>query len=142
MQINIRGELIIMKYTQYDESLHGKLTYPEGFCELLDGLSLEEQTQYFRIANGIYLNDAVSQRRYEGCHYSSTIENEEAVKEIIVRDNMIAGVIVKNCYGKTVPCLPEKGFIIRDDSEIDGSGYKEFRLYRYLVCVTKDFGDN
>ncbi len=131
-----------MKYIEYDESLHGKLSYPDGFCNLLEGLSLEDQLDFFRIGNGVYLNEDFSKRRSIECHYSKTIDNEDRVKEIIVRDNMIAGVMVKNCYGKLVPCLPERGFIIRDDSEIDGSGYKEFKLYLYLICVTKDFDSN
>ena len=51
-----------MTYTQYDESLHGKLSYPEGFPELLEGRSLEEQLRFFRIGNGINRNEPVTQR--------------------------------------------------------------------------------
>ena len=94
---------------------------------------------YFRIGNGIYLREEISERRKSEYHTSRTIESESRVQAIIVHNNLIAGVMVKNCYGKVVSCLPEKGFIIRDDSELDGSGYKEFKLYLYLVCVTEDF---
>ena len=31
-----------MKHIKYDESLHGRLTYPDGFYNLLEGLSLED----------------------------------------------------------------------------------------------------
>ena len=120
-RLELLWELIIIKYIEYDQSLHGKLTYPDGFYNLLEGLSLEEQLEFFRIGNGVYLNEDFSKRRNTECHYSNTIKNEDRVKEIIVCDNMIAGVMVKNCYGKLVPCLPERGFIIRNDSEIDGS---------------------
>ena len=131
-----------MKYVEYDESLHGKLTYPEGFTDLLDGLTLEKQIDFFRIGNGLYIKEEISKRRKNEYDYSNSLQNEDRVKAIIVHENMIAGVMVRNCYGKIVPCLPEKGFIVRDDSEIDGSGYKNFRLYLYLVCVTKDFDEN
>ena len=51
-----------MTYTQYDESLHGKLSYPEGFPALLEGRRLEEQLRFFRIGNGIYRSEAVALR--------------------------------------------------------------------------------
>ena len=131
-----------MNYVEYDENLHGKLTYPEGFVDLLKGISLEEQMNFFRIGNGLYLKEELSKRRKSEYHTSKSIQSENRVQAIIVHDDLIAGVMVKNCYGKIVSCLPEKGFIIRDDSELDGSGYKEFKLYLYLICVTKDFDNN
>ena len=131
-----------MKYIEYDESLHGKLIYPDGFADLLKGLSLEEQMDYFRIGNGVYLREDISKRRKNEYHYSQYIHDNGYVEAIIISNNMIAGVMVKNCHGKVVPCLPERGFIIRDDSELDGSGYKEFQLFLYLVCVTNNFDDN
>jgi len=132
----------MMEYIAYDERLHGKVTYPEGFSPLLEGLSIEEQMDFFRIRNGIYRAEAISERRYNEYDYSCPLQNDDRVKAIIVRDHTIAGVMVRNCHGKVVPCLPERGFIVRDDSEPDGSGYKEFKLYLYLICVTKDFGSN
>lgn len=128
-----------MKYVAYNESLHGKLTYPEGFCNLLEGLSLERQLEFFRIGNGVYRGEDISTRRKSEYHYSSRIENEKRVEAVIVDGNRIAGVVVKDCHGESVPCLPERGFIVRDDSEPDGSGYKEFQLFLYLICVTEDF---
>lgn len=130
-----------MNYVEYDESLHGKLIYPEGFTDFLEGLSLEEQMDYFRIGNGLYLSQDISKRRKNKYDYSEFIQDDDNVEALIICNHMIAGVMVKNCYGEIVPCLPERGFIIRDDCEPDGSGYKEFRLYLYLICVTKDFQD-
>ena len=52
-----------MNYIEYDESLHGKLTYPEGFIDLLKGIPLEEQINFFRIGNGLYLKEEFSKRR-------------------------------------------------------------------------------
>lgn len=128
-----------MNYVEYDESLHGKYTLPEGFPELLQGLSPEEQLDYFRIGNGLYLREPLADRRYNKYDYCVPVQKEERVQAVIVHDQRIVGVMVRNCHGKIVPCMAEKGFIIRDDSELDGSGYKTFRLYSYLICVTKDF---
>lgn len=128
-----------MKYIEYDENLHGELTYPDGFKSLLEGLSLEEQMEFFRIGNGLYLNKAIFERRKNECYYSSSLQMESRVEAVIVCDNLIAGVLVRNCYQELVPCLPEKSFIVRDDSELDGSGYKDFKLFLYLVCVNRDF---
>lgn len=128
-----------MNYVEYDESLHGKYTLPEGFSELLQGLSLEEQPDYFRLGNGLYLREALADRRYNKYDFCTPVQGEEHVQALIVHDGRIAGVMVRNCHGEVVPCMPEKGFIIRDSSELDGSGYKSFQLFRYLICVTKDF---
>lgn len=51
--------LYIMNYVEYDESLHGKLTYPEGFIDLLKGIPIEEQMDFFRIGNGLYLKEEI-----------------------------------------------------------------------------------
>ena len=115
-----------MKYIEYNESLHGKLSYPDGFADLLEGLPLEEQMDYFRIGNGVYLRQDISERRKSKYHYSQYIQDDDYVEAIIICNNTIAGIMVKNCHGKIIPCLPERGFIIRDDSELDGNGYKNF----------------
>ena len=128
-----------MTYTQYDETLHGKLSYPEGFPELLEGRSLEQQLRFFRIGNGIYRNEPVTQRRKCACHYSCPLQDDKRVEAILLCENRVAGVLVRNCHGKVVPCLPEQGYIVRDDSELDGSGYKEHQLFRYLICVSEAF---
>lgn len=128
-----------MTYTQYDETLHGTLSYPEGFPALLEGRSLEEQLRFFRIGNGVYRSEPVTQRRKCACHYSCPLQEEARIQSLLVSDGKIAGVMVKNCRGEVLPCLPEQGYIVRDDSELDGSGYKEHQLFRYLICVSDAF---
>lgn len=128
-----------VNFVKYDKQLHGDLNYPDGFCDLLKGLSLEEQMKYFRIANGLYLKKKFQDRRKNKYDYSCQLQDYEDVEAIIVRNGLIVAVLVKNCYEQIVPCLPEKGFITYDECEIDGSGYKECKLYLYLVCVGDDF---
>ena len=128
-----------MTYTQYDETLHGTLSYPEGVPALLEGRSLEEQLRFFRIGNGIYRKEAVALRRKSEWHFSCPLQEEARIQSLLVSDGKIAGVMVKNCHGEVLPCLPEQGYIVRDDSEPDGSGYKEHQLFRYLICVSDAF---
>ena len=60
-----------------------------------------------------------------------------------IRRNELAGSL--GCvpsqinYVITSRFTPEQGYIVRDDSELDGSGYKEHQLFRYLLCVSEAF---
>lgn len=128
-----------MNYVEYDGKLHGKLTYPEGFEQKLEGLSIEEQINYFRIGNGIYRNEPIAKRRTSKYMMNVRIDSVSDVKAAIIHKGKIAGIMVEDCYGGIVPCLPEQGFVFTDESEQDGSGYKNHTLYLYLICVSEDF---
>ena len=128
-----------MKIIDYNEKLHGKFNYPNGFAEMLKGNSVEDQMRFFRIGNGMYTKKQFFERKKNKYDYSCNLKEENRVEAVIVCDGLIAGVLVRNCYGEIVPCLPEKSFIIRDDEEFDGSGYKSFQLFLYLICVNEDF---
>ncbi|MCD7723758.1 MAG: hypothetical protein LUH82_07435 [Clostridiales bacterium] len=123
---------------EYDDSF-GTVNYPEKFEKLIEGLPVSEQLKYFRMGCGTYLNHSVKERRKSEYDYSCNLEDDNDVKSIIVKDEKIAGVMVKDVYGDIYPCMVEKGYIIRDDDELDGSGYKSFVLYSYLICVPADF---
>lgn len=128
-----------MKYMDYTPE-QGKISYPEGFAELLEGLSIEEQLSYFRLGNGLYLNEKFTDRKKNPYHAAVRLEECTDVKAIIVHDNKIVGVWVfdEQIY-RDVACLPEQGYCCRYDDEPDGSGYKEFALYQYLICVSDTF---
>ena len=128
-----------MNYIEYNEELHGKLTYPENMESILKELSLEEQIDLFRIGNGVYLRQPVAERRYSYYMVGERIDKIGDVKSIIVNNGVIAGVMIQDCHGDVVPCLPEQGFVFSDESEQDGSGYKNRIMYLYLICVSKDF---
>lgn len=117
----------------------GKVEYPDGFEPLIEGLPIEKQMSYFRIGNGLYTDKPLNERRNNKYDYSCLLDENKDIKSIIVRDGKIAGVMVLNVYGNVVPCMAEKCYCIRDDEEPDGSGYKSFTLYSYLVCVPREF---
>lgn len=128
-----------MKEQVMYEDSYGSVDYPEQFEKILEGLSIEEQLAFFRMGCGVYRHLAVDERRANKYNYSCKLNDDKDVKSIIVKDGKIAGVMVSNVYGKIVPCMVEKGYCIRDDDELDGSGYKHFVLYSYLICVSEKF---
>lgn len=128
----------MMEQITYQDNF-GNIEYPEEFELFIEGLPLEKQMSYFRIGNGLYTHMSLNDRRKNKFDYSCRLDEDEDVKSIIVKDGKIAGVMVSNVYGKIVPCMVEKRSCIRDDEELDGSGYKSFTLYRYLICVPDEF---
>lgn len=117
----------------------GLVKYPINFEKLIDNIPVEEQLHFFRMGNGLYREKDVLERRMNKYDYSCSLDDDKDVQAIIVKDGKIAGVMVEDVYGKLVPCLVEQGYCIRDDEELDGSGYKNFVLYSYLICVSADF---
>ena len=117
----------------------GKVEYPQGFEALIEGLPIGKQMRFFRLGSGLYTRTPLHKRRKNEYDYSCCLDDDDDVKSIIVKDKKIAGIMVSNVYGKIVPCMVEKSYCIRDDEEPDGSGYKSFTLYRYLICVSEEF---
>lgn len=128
-----------MNYIEYDEMLHGKLSYPEGFEEKLAGLSIEEQLNFFRIGNGVYRRQPVEERRAGKYMANIRVDSVSDTQAIIIKDGTVAGIMIKDCYGDVVACLPEHGFVSYDEDELDGSGYKNSKFFLYLICVSEDF---
>ena len=122
----------------YQDS-YGTVDYPEQFEQLIEGRSIEEQLSFFRMGCGIYRRQPLYERRANPYDYSCKLDDDKAVKSIIVKDGKIVGVMVSDVNGEIVPCMVEKGYCIRDDVELDGSGYKNFVLYIYLICVSEKF---
>ena len=118
---------------------YGPVEYPEQFEELINGRSIEEQLEFYRIGCGVYRHQMLNERRKSEYDYSCKLEDEKAVKSIIVKDGKIAGVMISDVHGKIIPCMVENGYCITDNDEPDGSGYKSFVLYRYLICVPSEF---
>ena len=117
---------------EYSEEM-GAVKYPDGFLEKLEGLSIEEQKQFFRLSySDRWIHTGWSERESSGF-----IELDEywRVKGIIIKEGYIAGVLVKDSWGELRPLLSERGFMVYFDSENNGAGYKETTEYVYLLCV-------
>ena len=128
-----------MELLDYIEE-YGPVCYPEGFEVLLEDLSIEEQMKYFRLGNGLYLKKPFSERRKNVYDAAYHLDKTSNVKALVVKDGKIAGIKVWDAMGcQNVICKPDMGYCCRYDEELDGSGYKTFTLYLYLVCVSDNF---
>ena len=128
----------MLEQIAYQDSF-GRIAYPEDFEALIEGLPIGEQIRFFRLGNGLYTCKPLHERRKSKYDYSCRLDEDKNVKSIIVKDGKIAGVMVSNVYGEIVPCMVENKYCIRDDEELDGSGYTSLTLYLYLICVPGEF---
>lgn len=129
-----------MKIREYEEDF-GPVSYPSGFEQMLEGLSIEEQMKYFRIGNGLYKTKPLAERVRESWNFSARLEACSEVQEIVVRDGKIVGVIVYDCeFGHRIVCLAEQEFCCSFGTETDGSGEKRSVQYLTILCVSENFG--
>lgn len=129
-----------MKIREYDEDF-GTVSYPSGFEEKLEGLTVEEQMKYFRIGNGLYKNKPLAERVRESWNFSCRLEECSEVQEIVVREGKIVGVVVHDSeFGCRIVCLAEQEFCCSFGTEMDGSGEKRSAQYLTILCVPENFG--
>lgn len=123
------------------EECFGEVRFPEGFAELLQGLTIEEQMEYFRTTCfSVYSKTNWSERIYQGS--AIRIEQDSDVTALIVRDGIIVGIMILNDYRRAVPCLAEERVCTYYACDNNGAGYKERIDYTYLICVPKNFNEN
>ena len=111
----------------------GEVHYPEGFKELISGLTIPEQLGYFRIGSGEHMKKPYPERRAEDAP-SERVESAVRVRSVIEKDGLIAGVIAENAHGAYIPCMAERRFCVKDE-EPDSKAE-----YSYLLCVAAEFG--
>lgn len=126
-----------MEVIKYEENW-GEILFPTGFEEMLKGLSMEEQINCFRTS---------SRRTHSATGFASRtvedgykrLEEDPDVQGVIVKDNMIVGVMMNDAWNRTVPCLPEQRVCTYYASDNNGAGYKERIDYTWLLCVPGNF---
>ena len=126
-----------MEKVLYKEEF-GKVFYPEGFEELIKGLTIEEQMNYFRTTSvsEYSVTDYLSRTLKGGyCH----IDKDHDVKALIIKDGLIAGVMLVNDCGRIVPCLPEDSVCTYYADDNNGAGSKTRIDYTWLLCVPEGF---
>ena len=124
-----------MKTIDYDSSF-GTIQFPDGFVEKLNGKTIEEQMQFFRIA----MTDTYSQSSYGEVTNERILKNTYSLaysrcKGIIVKDGIIVGVLITDFTDREVPRLPYHAVTTYYASDNDGAGYKERRDRVQLICV-------
>ncbi len=104
----------------YQENL-GAYTMPEGAEDLLRQKNIEEQMAFFQIYHTS--EQTKSPYTYHYTHEYSLID-AYMVKELIVRDGMIVGVMMSDATERTVPCFVGQTIRTWDAEDDEGDGYK------------------
>ncbi len=129
-----------MKIIEYKNEF-GEYSFPEGFREVLEGKSVEEQLKYFRITFiNWYYDTPWQDRRYRrGC---VKIQENTDVRAIIVDNGVIVGAMIENEYCKDEPCFIDCGVCTWSASDNNGAGYKERIDYAFFMAVSENFDEN
>lgn len=127
-----------MKIVKYVKDF-GEYSFPDGFKELLERKSVEEQLNYFRISNGYgFFFEPWRQRKNSSARFIR-VEKSCDVKGVIVDNGLIVGVMIENAYGKDEPCFIDRGVTTWDASDNNGAGYKERCECAIFIAVPEDF---
>lgn len=125
------------KIVEYEESF-GTPHFPEGFKESLEGLSIEEQIERYRVTVEVSKKNTGWTERTNSFGYFHP-EKISEVAGYIVQDGIIVGVMIKDYRNVEVPCFPEECVCYDYSSDNNGAGYKTRESYVYLVCVPENF---
>ena len=126
-----------MRIEAYQEQF-GEFTFPEGFLESLQGLSIEEQMNRYRTTGySKFVSTGYGSRTME--YGYRKLEEDSDVKALIVKDDILIGVIMSDAWNCEVPCFAEKKICTYYASDNNGAGYKERINYAWLLCVPEDF---
>lgn len=125
-----------MKIVKYKESL-GEYTLPEGFREQLDGLSIEEQLEYFRVSAVSTVEKTGWGTQTQKSAYKRLSE-EKRVTGIIVDGEIVVGAMIKDFLGYESSCFFNKRILVYSASDNNGAGYTEVEDYLYLVAIPKN----
>lgn len=129
-----------MKVVNYEERF-GAVNFPEGFEELLQNRTIEEQMAYYRTTCvSTYAMTDWKERTYRG--WAIPLERDRDVTALIVRDGILVGVMMLNDDNIEVPCLAEEQVCTYYASDNNGAGYKERIEYTYLICIPESFDEN
>lgn len=115
-----------MEQITYEESF-GRIHWPDGFKEELEGKTIEEQLQCYGIST-VYRNPMSYHIINEKAVCRPLTENE--TRQIIVKDGLVVGIK----YGEKI-CLPYSLLFYDYDCDNNGAGYKESYTNYYLICV-------
>ena len=122
-----------MNFIPYEVSF-GEANYPEGFFDTIKNLPIDEQVRFFALCGTTRFQHTGWQER--------NVQNYRPLCEdgpdVIVKDGVIWGVMIKDHMGRSCPVPPERGVCTYYASDNNGAGYKERRDFKYLVCVNCD----
>ena len=128
-----------MEIVAYEPSF-GEIHFPEGFEATLRGLSVEEQMERYRTTgSSSYSHTGYSERT--SSHRCRKLTEDSDVAALIVKDDLLVGVMLLNTYGRSIPCLPEQSVCTYYACDNNGAGEKVRIDYTWLLCVMPGFKD-
>lgn len=125
-----------MKIVDYKPN-YGVIRFPDGFVEKLQGKAIDEQMKCFRLS----MSDTYSRSSYGAVTSENVIESTYSLDEyyrctgLIVRDEMVVGVMIRDFSEEEVPCLPYCRVTTFYTNDSDGAGYYERDDYVQLICI-------
>ena len=125
------ADLEILEYTED----MGKVCWPAGFEQELEGKTLQQQLDCYRVIDWGLRPLSYYLINWEKCGSLETLDRYAGWEKLILRKGKIVGFVRQ---GKTI--LPY--WVVCSDTESDnnGAGYKERTDYCYLVCVPGNLG--
>ena len=125
-----------MKIFDYREDF-GNVCFADGFVQIISGKPLEKQMEHFRIR----IRSTIEKYSYGKLDSERSWEKEYGLDEcddvngVIVKDGLIAGVMLKTQSGDNRACLPEQSVTIYYADEDDGPGGSSRNDVAKLLCV-------
>lgn len=121
-----------MNIIQYEKKF-GEIGFPEGFEDYIKELPVEKQLKYFRTSSNKRHAAMTYDARKKRPGYKQ-IENNSKIEGIIVKDGMMVGIMIRDAWGRIMPCTPEE--CICTSYTLEDS---EKREYTWLLCVSANF---
>ena len=115
---------------------HRTIEFPDGFRQLLEGKSIEEQMKYYGIVENMYFTKSYygETENTRGYECSVPLAESNLVKGLIVEDGILEGVIMKGYWGER-PAAPYDIVTTYYASDNEGSGYNDREDTAVLLCL-------
>ena len=110
-----------------------KGVFTKSFEDYIKDLPVENQFKYFRTTKNKRLAAMAYHARKKRPGYKH-IENNPNVEGIIVKDDIMVGIMIRDAWGRIMPCTPEECICTSYTL-----GENEKREYAWLLCVSANF---
>ena len=117
--------------------LYPNVAFPEGFREKLEGKTLEEQMEHFRITtSATTAKTAYGEITEENTGRTTCrLQDFPEFRGLVVHDGIIVGAVIRQWAEGEVPVRPYEGVCTYIGIDNEGSGTSERNVVAYLICV-------
>ena len=125
-----------MEKMDYQEEF-GIIDFEDGFEQKLSGHTVDEQMEHYRIKMVTTIEkysygELDSERSWEKIY---KLEDCDDVKGLVMKEEIIVGVMLRNCWKKNKVCFPNQSVCVYFSSDDDGVGGSSRTDVAYLICV-------